>query len=924
MAFFPGTRLGHYEVTAQIGVGGMGEVYRATDLDLKRAVAIKVLPTAVSTDADRLARFQREAEVLAALNHPNIAAIYGLERSEGVTALVMELVEGPTLADRIARGAIPVDEARHIARQVVEALEASHEQGIIHRDLKPANIKVRPDGIVKVLDFGLAKAMEPRGESLTSVSQVRTATAPAMTEAGLILGTAAYMSPEQARGMPVDKRADVWAFGCVLFEMLSGRRPFSGETTADTLAKVLEREPDWRALPAAVPRGIRELLRACLQKDQKDRLADAADVRVRIQESRTEASTLRRLFTRPGTLAAGALLLTLMGAVWWFAPRATPPGEHAPVSIVIADLENRTGDPTFDHALEPVLRMTLEGATFVSAYDRTQMRPRLGLSPPERLDDRLAREVAVRQGFGVVLTSSLDRKGDGYVIALKAAQAITGAIIASTEARASRKDDVLQATTNLTSQVRVALGDETTESSQIFAMTSLSTASLDVVSRFAAALEFSSRSRFPEAREQLLAAVKLDPTFGLGYQSLATVSRNLGRVQEAESYIDEALKYLDGMTERERHNTRGMKFRLAGDYPQCVRAYGEMIARYAGDIVAHNQRALCLTHLRKLREAMEEMRGVVTLVPNLPLFRTNLSWYASYAGDFRSAEREARAIRDPELYATHALAFALVGQGQVDQAVATYERLAAFGVRGASMAASGLGDAAVYQGRFSDAVRILGRGAEADLASKNLDAAAAKFASLAHAELLRGQSAAAIAAARKALFYRKSAPIRFLVARILIEAGEIAQAGPLIESLAAELQVEPRAHAKILEGVVALKEKDARKAVRLLTEANSLLDTWIGHFDLGRAYLEVPGEETSADSEFDACLTRRGEALSLFLDEEPTYGYLPPAYYYQGRVREKLKTAGYRESFRQYLQIRGRSGEDPLVNELHERVGLQR
>jgi len=226
LALSPGTRLGVYEVTAQIGEGGMGQVYRATDRKLKRQVAIKVLPPALAADADRLARFQREAEVLASLNHPNIAAVYGLEDADGVKALVMELVEGEDLHQRIARGAIPLDDALPIAKQIAEALEAAHDHGIIHRDLKPANIKLRPDGAVKVLDFGLAKALNP-SPTTTDVSQLPTITSPAMTRIGVIMGTAAYMSPEQARGKAVDKRADIWAFGCVLFEMLTGKRAWT-------------------------------------------------------------------------------------------------------------------------------------------------------------------------------------------------------------------------------------------------------------------------------------------------------------------------------------------------------------------------------------------------------------------------------------------------------------------------------------------------------------------------------------------------------------------------------------------------------------------------------------------------------------------------------------------------------------------------
>ena len=283
MALTPGTRLGPYEVTAQIGVGGMGEVYQATDTNLKRQVAIKVLPAAVAMDAERLARFQREAEVLASLNHPHIAHIHGLEKSDGTIALVMELVEGPTLADRIAQRAIPLDEALPIAKQIAEALEAAHEQGIIHRDLKPANIKVRSDGTVKVLDFGLARATEPAAGSSPSMSMSPTITTPAMTQAGMILGTAGYMSPEQAKGRIVDRRADVWAFGCVLFEMLTGQRAFAGEDVVDVLSRVLQREPDFDALPPMVPARVGQVLRVCLRKDLKQRAHDMADVRLALE-----------------------------------------------------------------------------------------------------------------------------------------------------------------------------------------------------------------------------------------------------------------------------------------------------------------------------------------------------------------------------------------------------------------------------------------------------------------------------------------------------------------------------------------------------------------------------------------------------------------------------------------------------------------
>ena len=285
MALATGTRLGPYEITAKLGEGGMGEVYRARDSKLKREVAVKVLPADVANDPERLARFQREAEVLASLNHPHIAHVYGVEDR----ALVMELVEGEDLAERLSRGAIPIAEAVMIATQIIDALDAAHSQGIIHRDLKPANIKVRDDGTVKVLDFGLAKALEPgtgnrEPGSGSALANSPTITSPAITERGVILGTAAYMAPEQAKGRPVDKRADIWAFGCVLYEMLAGRRPFSGETTTETIAAVLEREPDWNALPAATPAPVRRLLRRTLEKKPAMRLRDIGDARLDLAE----------------------------------------------------------------------------------------------------------------------------------------------------------------------------------------------------------------------------------------------------------------------------------------------------------------------------------------------------------------------------------------------------------------------------------------------------------------------------------------------------------------------------------------------------------------------------------------------------------------------------------------------------------------
>ena len=286
-----GQRIGAYEITAKLGEGGMGEVYRATDSRLEREVAIKVLPAAFTADADRLARFEREARLLAQLHHPNIASIFGLEESGGIRALVMELVEGPTLADRLERGALSVEEALAIARQIAGALEAAHEKGIVHRDLKPQNIKAALDGTVKVLDFGLAKAMDSAAGSTSAdpgrsptVMNSPTLTAAHGTELGVILGTAAYMAPEQAKGRAVDRRADIWAFGVILWEMLSGRKLFAADTVAETLGYVMTREPDPAQLPRATPAALRALVARCLVRDPRHRLQAIGDARIVLEE----------------------------------------------------------------------------------------------------------------------------------------------------------------------------------------------------------------------------------------------------------------------------------------------------------------------------------------------------------------------------------------------------------------------------------------------------------------------------------------------------------------------------------------------------------------------------------------------------------------------------------------------------------------
>ena len=344
-----GTRLGSYEILSPLGAGGMGEVYRAKDTKLKREVALKVLPEAFSRDRERMARFQREAEMLAALNHPNIAGIYGLE--EG--ALIMELVEGETLSRPL-----PIETALRYARQIAEALEYAHERGVIHRDLKPANVKVTPEGTVKVLDFGLAKAIENPSAGGADPANSPTLTL-GMTAVGVIMGTAAYMSPEQAGGKTADRRADIWSFGAVLYEMLSGKRAFDGESVSDTLASVLKVDPDWNALPAATPASIRKLVRRCLAKDRKQRLQAIGEARIAIEEAlagapREEASAPAAGGRQRILPWAAAGVLAMVAAIgWWIAWGSTRPVDHPLVRLSVDLGPDAVADTRITAAISP-------------------------------------------------------------------------------------------------------------------------------------------------------------------------------------------------------------------------------------------------------------------------------------------------------------------------------------------------------------------------------------------------------------------------------------------------------------------------------------------------------------------------------------------------------------------------------------------
>ena len=932
-----GRQLGpRFQIMKLLGAGGMGAVYQAWDNELGMIVALKTVRPAVADDPDTARmlerRFKQELLLARKVTHRNIVRVHDIGEVDGIKYITMPYLEGEDLATILKReGRLPVPRVMAIARSVSSGLAAAHEAGVVHRDLKPANIMVNRAGEGLVMDFGVARSTDMAAAAATVVGETGSlhGSGPsgrdATTVAGLVVGTIEYMAPEQARAEAVDQRADIYAFGLILYDLLLGRARAerAPSAIAELQQRMREAPPPLRSRAPSVPAALERIVMKCVQPVAADRFATSRDLvaeLARLDDNGVAVPVVVARTNRATMGVAAVLIASLLGGVWWWAGRETPPRQHEPVSILITDLQNTTGDAAFDGTLEPMLMLALEGAGFISAYDRNGIRRSLGLTPPDRLDATAGRELAVKHGVGVVLAGGLAREGNGYTMTLRAAESVTGKVIAEESATAGAREEVLAVATTLGNAVRTALGDSTSDSARRFATDALSATSLDVVREYAQAMQSLSNSQFGEARAAFERALDLDPDFGLAYAGLATTAANMGQPQEAVAYVSEAIRHVDRMTERERFRTRGLFYYLTNDYGACVKEYGELLAQYEADVAARNNLALCSTKLRHMQRARDEMARVVAILPKRSLYHLNASFYSTYAGDFATAERQALMAQQlGDRWALQALALARLGQADYGAATAAYEAMAGAPGVGRTYTVSGLADIAVYQGRYADAVRLLTEGAQADLDAHDPDRAAMKLVALSHAELSRGRAREAVAAADRALTHSGSVQVRFLAGRTYAEAGAVPKATALAGQLASELQVEPQAYGKLLEGIVLLDKGDARAAVRTLMEANELLDTWIGHFDLGRAYLAA-GAFPQADSEFDRCLKRSGEAISLFLDEEPTSGYLPPVHYYLGRAREGMGTAAYADAYRRYVAIRHQADTDPLAADIRTRL----
>ncbi len=910
-----------YEILESLGQGGMGAVYKVYDRELDRVVALKTIRPELAGNPEILRRFKQELILARQVAHRNIVRLYDISDGSGVKFITMEYVDGEDFRSILLReGRLSPEQAVQVIRQICLALEAAHSEGVVHRDLKPQNIMRDKQGRIVVMDFGLARALESGG----------------MTQTGVLIGTMEYMAPEQAKGGVVGPTSDIYAAGLVFYELLTGRMPYEAESALASLMKRAQQ----RAVPASdhdksIPRHLSAIVGRCIEPDPRQRYQSAVellhDLEVFQPSGLSSISTLgaRRSEVRIAykQLAVAIVVLLVVGAALfgWRRLANKPQVQHAPVTVLVADFTNHTGDPIFDGTLEPMFNIALEGANFVNAYNRGQAR-RLARQLPDHtgtLDEEAARLIAVGQGIDAVITGSLSQRGDGYKLSAEAIDARTGNTVASTDVTAANKDEVMLAIPKLVAPIRKALGDTTPESVQLTAEGGpFQTPSLEAVHQYGIAMEQEFAGNVEGALQSFRKVTELDPNFARAYAGMAGGYRNLGQRDQAEQYFKLAMQHVDHMTQRERYRTRGAYYATTANYKQCIDEYTALVKEYPADNIGHNNLAICYGRLKNLRKAVEEARQAVAINPKALMQRMNYSLYSSYAGDFETGEREARTALQlsPSEYAYLALAYGQLGQGRLSDAADTYRQLEKVSAKGSSFAASGLADLAIYEGRFAEAAKILKQGAAADFASKMPDRAAAKLATLAYIQLLRGEKQAALASLQTALADSRAIKLRFFVARLYAAAGEAAKAKALAAELGSDLQAENQVYAKIIEADIALQQNDDRQAIQLLTEANGLIDTWIGRFDLGRALLQA-GMFTEANAEFDRCVKRRGETMELFVDDVPTYGYFPVVYYYSGRVLEGLKSAGFADAYRSYLDIRGKAGEDPLLAEIRRRIG---
>ncbi len=920
-----GDTIGHYEILSLLGQGGMGQVYLAKDEILERNVAIKFLPEDVDRDFLTRQRFVREAKSAASLDHPFICKVYETGETEGKAFITMEYVEGQTLREKIEKEPISLRDAIRISLEVAEALDEAHKKGIVHRDLKPANIMITPGGHAKVMDFGLAKRILPGGEQEIS----RTLTQSSITEAGSIAGTISYMSPEQARGEDIDARSDIFSLGIILHEMLTGGHPFSKPSAIETLSSILrDPPPQTHIKPKSVNPIITPILRKALSKDVTARYQNASKLVADLRKAQREiigGPAVKRLLPIIGAAVIVIAILVVV-ALQFIVPHKAPVPATGPepISVLVADFQNKTGDPVFDGALEQLLGISLEGAPFISVYERGQahkLANQLDPSAEGRLTSELAQLIGNREGINVVIDASIEPEGNGYLIKMRAIDTVKNEPITEASRKIETKAEIGKAVDYLSSKLREELGGASTESAQALAGETFTASSLAAMNAYAHAQELNYQGKREEAIQWFLKALDHDPNLGRAYASIGVIYNNLQKPEESDKYFDMAMVRIDQMSEREKLRTLSTYYLIKKNYPKAIEEFTTLIEKYPADMSAYTNLAFAYFQSRNMALAAEVGRKAVEFNPKKSIYRYNQIWYEMAAGDLVEAEKEIHSLLDLEPDYTEAyvcMGLLALAQGQTAPAREAYQLLESHGAYGNALAKTGYADIAAYEGRLSDAIKLLEEGIIFDRENDQKLIAADKCIALAQTYMLRGNKNLAVDAADKAVSTLNIAEIQFPAAEIYIQAGLDEKAREIAADLSRKVQPAHRAFAKLIGGELSKARGDVSEALQLYQEAQDLVDMWYGRFLLGCAYLEMEAF-SEAYSEFNLCLERRWEATSVFFIDLPTYRYVPPVYYYLGRAQEGLKSSAAKDSYEAFLIIKEKADGDWMVEDARRR-----
>ena len=873
----PGTVFGaRYHVIRPLGEGGMGCVYHAFDAELGVDVAVKVIRPEIACDPEGAAeierRFKRELLLARQVSHRNVVRIHDLGDINGTKYITMAYVEGADLAALLAReGRLPVARVVRLARQIAAGLRAAHDEGVVHRDLKPGNIMIGAADHAQIMDFGIARSAA--------------ADSGARTVAGIV-GTVDYMAPEQAHGR-ADARADIYAFGLILHDLLLGRRvaPRGENALAGLIARMTAAPRGPRAADPSVPEALDAIVTKCLQPDPADRYQATGDLVAALDRIDDAGRLLPvpigaripRLWLAGAALAIASFAGT---AAWWTARAPAAAAPRDPVPVLIADFDNRTGDTVFEGSLEQSLTIGIEGAPFVTSFRRDLAR-RIAerIRPGTRLDEPGAMLVAVREGVKVLLAGMVEGSESGYHLSLRAVDPAGGATLFTASATASGKAEVLRAVGRLASRVRAQLGDAASDAGSPDAET-FTAGSLDAMRHYSQAQALS-RGRDADAVEHYRAAVQYDPSFGRAYAGWAISASRLGRREEADEAWKQALARLDRMTAREKYRTLGgYALDFTRDYEGAVAHYRTLVELFPADEAAHSNLALGYFQLLDFASALEHGRRAVEIYPADVRFRTNLALYAMYAGDHASASAEASRVLelDPGFHKAYLpVAAAAVASGDFDAAERAFAGMERSGAPGASLAAIARADLALYHGLADRAVGILAPAIEADETAGNTSSLARKRIALAEGLAAAGNLTAAVREARRALDLSDADAILVPAAGLLIAAGRLGEAGALVAQLEAKLPAASRAYARLIAGRMALARGRPAEAVDAFRAGLKLADLWLLRFHLGSAYLQAgEAHAPAALAELETCLERRAETAAVFLDDVPTFRYLTP------------------------------------------------